>query len=498
MKTPAKEGLRPWVLKAKGVDSGVARACQADQEANLSIAYDPQTERLTGRAPHPNLESEDRTGVPTREDGHALAPAHPPRLERPTAALPHLDRLSPKRKTIRSDASGRFHTCTGPGRSRPNQHRQDAPCRRAHACPRHGHDRPAAAPAGARDLRPDGEGKGPEGLRADHRRGTHPARDGALFRLHRRRRCRLARARTSSPSTRSSSRPIPTAATSSPTASCAPAGRHETMLLGADTMRPALQALDLDIDGERRERFSQLSYAGPIKITKLPKRSAVVAFSAEEVYAIAELLKRQRGGCAVIMGALSPRTRNAQVDLYQSGRSRLHRRHRRHRHGPQPRCRPHRLRLRAASSTAASAAICGPTNSPRSPAAPAASATTARSARPPSASSSRKKPSSASSTTISSRSTISTGATPTSTGRASPGLLASLRRPSPSVILRRAPEALDETTLAALAEDRGRDAKRVRSPAHVRRLWDLCTLPDFRKCGPDAHLKLVAALRRTS
>ncbi len=83
-------------------------------------------------------------------------------------------------------------------------------------------------------------------------------------------------------------------------------GRHETMLMGADTMRPALQALDLDIDPERRERFSQLSYAGPMKITKLPKRSAVVAFSAEEVYAIAELLKRQRGGCAVIMGALSP------------------------------------------------------------------------------------------------------------------------------------------------------------------------------------------------
>jgi len=96
-------------------------------------------------------------------------------------------------------------------------------------------------------------------------------------------------------------------------------GRHETMLLGADTMRPALQRLDLNIDGERRERFSQLSYAGPIKITKLPKRSAIVAFSSGEVYAIAELLKRQRGGCAVIMGALSPRTRNAQVELYQSG-----------------------------------------------------------------------------------------------------------------------------------------------------------------------------------
>ena len=60
-------------------------------------------------------------------------------------------------------------------------------------------------------------------------------------------------------------------------------GNHETMLMGADTVRPVLNALDLDIDPERRERFSQLSYAGPLKITKLPKRSAVVAFSAEEV-----------------------------------------------------------------------------------------------------------------------------------------------------------------------------------------------------------------------
>src|SRR5690606_22936628 len=69
----------------------------------------------------------------------------------------------------------------------------------------------------------------------------------------------------------------------------------------------------------RRERMSTLSYVGVRKITKLPKRSAVVAFSAEEVYAIAELLRRHRGGAAVVMGALSPRTRNAQVALYQSG-----------------------------------------------------------------------------------------------------------------------------------------------------------------------------------
>jgi ATP-dependent RNA helicase SUPV3L1/SUV3 len=96
-------------------------------------------------------------------------------------------------------------------------------------------------------------------------------------------------------------------------------GFGETMLLGSDTMRPMLRKLLPQAEFIQRERMSTLSYAGARKITKLPKRSAVVAFSAEEVYAIAELLRRHRGGAAVVMGALSPRTRNAQVALYQSG-----------------------------------------------------------------------------------------------------------------------------------------------------------------------------------
>jgi len=96
-------------------------------------------------------------------------------------------------------------------------------------------------------------------------------------------------------------------------------GFGETMLLGAETMRPMIRKLLPDAEIIRRERMSTLAYAGPKKITKLPKRSAVVAFSAEEVYAIAELLRRHRGGAAVVMGALSPRTRNAQVALYQNG-----------------------------------------------------------------------------------------------------------------------------------------------------------------------------------
>ena len=96
-------------------------------------------------------------------------------------------------------------------------------------------------------------------------------------------------------------------------------GRSETMLLGAATMAPLIRRLTPDAEIVFRERFSRLTYDGPKKLTRLPRRSAVVAFSAEAVYAIAELIRRQRGGAAVVMGSLSPRTRNAQVALFQSG-----------------------------------------------------------------------------------------------------------------------------------------------------------------------------------
>ncbi len=96
-------------------------------------------------------------------------------------------------------------------------------------------------------------------------------------------------------------------------------GRQETLLLGAQTMRDAIQELIPGANFISRPRLSKLTYAGEKKITRLPARTAVVAFSANEVYAIAELIRRQRGGTAVVLGALSPRTRNAQVALYQSG-----------------------------------------------------------------------------------------------------------------------------------------------------------------------------------
>jgi ATP-dependent RNA helicase SUPV3L1/SUV3 len=94
-------------------------------------------------------------------------------------------------------------------------------------------------------------------------------------------------------------------------------GLVETMFLGAETIRPLLHRLVPNAEIETRPRLSQISYAGAAKLTRLPPRSAVVAFSAGEVYAIAEWLRRRRGGCAVVMGRLSPRTRNAQVALYQ-------------------------------------------------------------------------------------------------------------------------------------------------------------------------------------
>lgn len=96
-------------------------------------------------------------------------------------------------------------------------------------------------------------------------------------------------------------------------------GIEETLFLGSETARPLISKLLPAAHIETRPRFSELTFMGPRKLTRLPRRSAVVAFSAEQVYAIAELIRRHRGGAAVVMGALSPRTRNAQVELYQNG-----------------------------------------------------------------------------------------------------------------------------------------------------------------------------------
>src|ERR1700750_829138 len=96
-------------------------------------------------------------------------------------------------------------------------------------------------------------------------------------------------------------------------------GRDETLLLGAATMRPIIERLLPGASIVTRPRLSQLEFAADRKITRQPRRTAIVAFSADEVYAIAELIKRQHGGAAVVLGSLSPRTRNAQVAMFQSG-----------------------------------------------------------------------------------------------------------------------------------------------------------------------------------
>lgn len=96
-------------------------------------------------------------------------------------------------------------------------------------------------------------------------------------------------------------------------------GQSETLLLGAATMTPVLRRLLPEAEIIHRPRFSKLTYSGSKKVSRQPRRTAIVAFSATQVYAIAELLRRERGGAAVVMGALSPRTRNAQVELFENG-----------------------------------------------------------------------------------------------------------------------------------------------------------------------------------
>ena len=96
-------------------------------------------------------------------------------------------------------------------------------------------------------------------------------------------------------------------------------GEKLTMLMGSNTIKNIISKLDDDIEFINRERLSKLTYAGHKKISRINRKTAIIAFSAEEVYAIAELIRRQKGGAAVVMGSLSPKTRNAQVELYQSG-----------------------------------------------------------------------------------------------------------------------------------------------------------------------------------
>ena len=271
-------------------------------------------------------------------------------------------------------------------------------------------------------------------------------------------------------------------------------GREETMILGSEALRPMIRALVPDAEIVARPRFSTLSYAGAKKISRLPKRSAIVAFSAEEVYAVAEMLRRLRGGAAVVMGALSPRTRNAQVAMFQAGEvdylvatdaigmglnmdvahvafAGLHkfdgRRQRRLTVGEMAqiagRAGRHQRDGTFGSITEEGPGAFGPEEvlAIEEHRFPRLDHLYWRDGDPD-------------------RSSLD-------------ALIAALERRPDSPVLRPAPQATDLAVLKRLADEpEVRD--RTRSPAAVARLWAACGLPDFRKLGVDPHARFVSRL----
>lgn len=271
-------------------------------------------------------------------------------------------------------------------------------------------------------------------------------------------------------------------------------GQKETLFLGAETMRDRIASLVHAPLLTRRERFSQLSYIGARKISRMPARSAIVGFSVDDVYAIAELIRRQRGGAAVVMGALSPRTRNAQVALYQNGDVdhlvatdaiglglNLDIEHvafaglvkfdgRRHRH-----LAPNELAQIAGRAgrytTDGTFGVTGEAP-PLDPEVVEAIETH------------RFRPLDR----LQWRSAALDFGSPEALAR-------SLEAPPDRPDLQRAREADDLATLKALAGTPD-VADRVRTPGEVRLLWDVCQVPDFRKVTPAEHASLCIRLFR--
>lgn len=269
-------------------------------------------------------------------------------------------------------------------------------------------------------------------------------------------------------------------------------GKAETMFLGAGTMAPLVRRLLPEAEIVTRERFSRLSYDGPKKLTRLPRRSAVVAFSADAVYAIAELIRRQRGGAAVVMGGLSPRTRNAQVALYQSGEvdflvatdaigmglnmdvdhvafaglRKYDGRRTRWLHAPeigQIAGRAGRYRRDGTFGVTGECPEIDPdlVEAVEHHAFEPVPAAEWRNAR--------------------------------LDFDSLPFLLRSLAAPPPYGGLNLAKEAVDEITLRQLARDED-VARRARDRANLIRLWDVCQTPDFRKVSLEEHVRLVGDL----
>jgi len=266
-------------------------------------------------------------------------------------------------------------------------------------------------------------------------------------------------------------------------------GAEETMFMGASSTRPLIRRLVPEAVIEERERFSVLSYAGPKKLARLPRRTAIVAFSSEDVYAIAELMRRQRGGAAVVTGALSPRTRNAQVALYQSGQadflvatdaigmglnmdvdhvafaalSKFDGRRRR-------RLLPHEIgQIAGRAGRFRSDGSFGETGDAR-PLDPDVIARVEEHDFEPL-----------------SRLVWRNSALDLSSLES---LRATLDAPSPDPVLERVRRAVDEDVLDLLSRDR-EVRERVAALGGAARLWDVCRTPDFRKTTIDDHARLV-------
>ncbi len=267
-------------------------------------------------------------------------------------------------------------------------------------------------------------------------------------------------------------------------------GREETLFLGAATIRPLLARLVPEAEIETRPRLSALTHAGPSKLSRLPPRSAIVAFSASDVYAIAELIRRRRGGAAVVMGRLSPRTRNAQVALYQEKEvdflvatdaigMGLNMDVDHVAFASLGKFDGHRLRPLAPAELAQIAGRAGRGmrdgsfgTTAAAPPLPDDTVVALEAHRFPPLAQLRWRNASLDFSSI--------GA-----------LLGSLAAPPPRRELTRGVDASDLTTLAALS----RDADVVRlsdSRERVRLLWETCQIPDFRKLEGDAHQRLVA------
>ncbi|MBD8678704.1 helicase-related protein [Sphingomonas sp. CFBP 13720] len=271
-------------------------------------------------------------------------------------------------------------------------------------------------------------------------------------------------------------------------------GREETMILGSDALRPMVRALVKDAEIIGRPRFSTLSFAGARKLSRLPRRSAIVAFSAEEVYAVAEAIRRMRGGAAVVMGALSPRTRNAQVQMFQSGEVdylvatdaigmglNLD-----VQHVAFASLRKFDGRRQRRLTVAEMAQIAGRAGRHHRDGTFGALVDDGPNAFTPEemlAIEGHHVP-------PLERLYWRSGEPDFSSVDA---LVASLEERPQHPVLTAAPQAIDLIVLKRLAEEDWVRA-RTRSPMMVRRLWSACGLPDFRKLGPDPHARFVGRI----